>query len=396
MEGSQAAVAAESAPTDDHQGEVAAGMGSMQCVYAFVGNEANVDNVAADLRNHAPQILCVVCDDSETALTLEAALTQPAVDRRRRGDGGNQPCGGKGKGKERASTADYQMKFMCVRCDELIIAGRVGFVKEVNHRQTVTTPGRGTLAIADVDFSVTVQQMLQMKVAVLRVRDVPGRAGVCDACHPSHWREVAHELSRMSVRLIAGEFGGSILQLLTNARSILSARACAFEPAFLDNRRQQGILSSSAMVFLGPVESVTTADKPSLDDWPVMEARYRGATDLSGSGLIRGSGVMIPTPPHDHWPRVRKILLGEGKDAAFDGQNDESYGWPIVQTIKEKKPSTVMPQTSKLCIYMGATQQRRSEEAKKHRKRALQERMGKSANRIWSNKQWKRPYNKEA
>ena len=150
----------------DPQAAVAAGSGNIACVYTYVGNEADVDEVAADLRNQAPTVLFVCCCDSETAIRVRAALSKEAVNNETRGDGG------KGNGRQaRPSKEVWQVTFRCRMEKELIVAGRDGVAKEVDIKQILPcTPGGGPLLIAEVDFSVGIQQMLRVRVAVLGVR----------------------------------------------------------------------------------------------------------------------------------------------------------------------------------------------------------------------------------
>ena len=79
------------------------GVGNIACVYVYVDKEANIDEVAKDLRNQAPTVLFVCCYDSEAAKCMQTALSKDAVNKTR-GDGG------KGKGQQaRASKEDFQV-----------------------------------------------------------------------------------------------------------------------------------------------------------------------------------------------------------------------------------------------------------------------------------------------
>ena len=70
------------------------GPSTIACLYVYVGKEANVDEVAVDLRNQAPTILFVCCGDREVAKNMAIALSKKGVDNAPRGDGGK----GKGRG----------------------------------------------------------------------------------------------------------------------------------------------------------------------------------------------------------------------------------------------------------------------------------------------------------
>ena len=144
--------------------------GAISCLYVYVGKEANLDEVAVDLRNQAPTILFVCCGDREVAKDMAIALSKKGVDNAPRGDGGK----GKGRGDKggdgghaRASKEEFQVKFDCAQKEDLIIAGRSGIVKEVEMKECLLTPLGGWLLVAEVSFAVAVQQMLSFRVATI-------------------------------------------------------------------------------------------------------------------------------------------------------------------------------------------------------------------------------------
>ena len=156
---------------------MAEGVGHTACLYVYVDKEADIDEVAKDLRNQAPTVLFVCCYDSEAAMRMQTALSKDAVNKTR-GEGGKGAVnktrgdGENGQGQQaRASKEEFQVMFKCVIMDELIIAGRHSIVKEVEIKQVLRTPGGGPLLIAEVGFSVAIQQMVSMRVAALCVHD---------------------------------------------------------------------------------------------------------------------------------------------------------------------------------------------------------------------------------
>ena len=143
----------------------------------YADKEADIDEVAKDLRNQAPTVLFVCCCDSEAAMRMQTALSKDAVNKTR-GEGGKGAVnktrgdGEKGQGQQaRASKEEFQVMFKCVILEELIIAGRHSIVKDVEIKQVLRTPGGGPLLIAEVGFSVAIQQMLSLRVAALCVHD---------------------------------------------------------------------------------------------------------------------------------------------------------------------------------------------------------------------------------
>ena len=57
-------------------------------IYVYVGAEANIDQVAVDLRNQAPNVLVVCCSDEDAAARMATALSAEVVNKQTRGDGG--------------------------------------------------------------------------------------------------------------------------------------------------------------------------------------------------------------------------------------------------------------------------------------------------------------------
>ena len=268
---------------------MAEGVGHTACLYVYVDKEADIDEVAKDLRNQAPTVLFVCCCDSEAAMRMQTALSKDAVNKTR-GEGGKGAVnktrgdGEKGQGQQaRASKEEFQVMFKCVIMEELIIAGRHGIVKDVEIKQVLRTPGGGPLLIAEVGFSVAIQQMLSMRVAALCVHDqVAAGGGGAQA-----WGDVAQALENRSVRLIAGELRDKILTILQSLRMRLAVRACAVEPS-TDKQSGTHWLASSSMLFVGPVGHIKRLATRDGGDWPVMLE-------------TRGSGLRSEEPADERW-----------------------------------------------------------------------------------------------
>ena len=142
--------------------------------------------------------------------------------------------------------------FKCVIMEELIVAGWHSIVKVVEIKQVLHTPGGGPLLIAEVGFSVAIQQMLSMRVAALsvHVQEAAGDGGA------KAWGYVSQALGNMSVRLIAGELRDESVTIMQSLRTRLAVRACAVEP-FANQENGTHWLASSAMLIAGPVHHVT-------------------------------------------------------------------------------------------------------------------------------------------
>ena len=312
---------------------MAEGTGTIACLYTYVGEEANVDEVAKDLRNQAPTILVVCCCNGAMAEDMTTALSKDGVDKRTtRGDGEK----GQGKGRARASPEDFQVQFECVKKADLIIAGRKGIVKEVEITDEAVTPVGGLVLIAQVGFSVSLQQMLSIRVAAISMPLVPEQ-GLMVA-----WDDVAVCLERRSVRLVAGEFTNKVLTFLKAMRNLLACRPCALDVAVQAGAHY---LSSSQMFITGPVSQCTfcAEDKQGAPLWAPMSE-------------TRGCGVRLVEPVQDTWRSIKytlecEVYLGQREDA--------SRGWPIISRVNQKKVLTTLPHTKKLIAFMGGKETRR-------------------------------------
>ena len=357
---------------------MAEGVGHTACLYVYVDKEADIDEVAKDLRNQAPTVLFVCCYDSEAAMRMQTALSKDAVNKTR-GEGGKGAVnktrgdGEKGQGQQaRASKEEFQVMFKCVIMEELIIAGRHGIVKEVEIKQVLRTPGGGPLLIAEVGFSVAIQQMLSMRVTALCVHDqVAAGGGGAQA-----WGDVAQALENRSVRLIAGELRDKIVTILQSLRMRLAVRACAVEPS-TDKQSGTHWLASSSMLFVGPVGHIKRLATRDGGDWPVMLE-------------TRGSGLRSEEPADERW-RVMPGYFFD--DLAFLGKagEDESRGWPFIESVKQKKAMTVLPHTKKMSIFMGSSSSRRQPDRIAHRGDRRAQRA-----EDWSSQEWAQPYRRSA
>ena len=355
------------------------GPGTIACLYVYVREEANVDEVAVDLRNQAPTILFVCCSDGEVAESMATALSKAGVDNKPRGDGGtgtgrgakaggvaNQPRGDGGKGKGgpgRASKEDFQVMFQCVVRYELIIAGRAGIVKEVEIKDFFNIAAGGPLLIAEVGFAVSVQQMLSVRVAII---------GLPTMQVITPWGDFARTLERRSVRLLVGEFANQLVSALTDLRKVISVRACAVEPCVRHDDTYW--LASSAMLVLGPVGSI----KMLVDD---DTGRHKW-TPLSET---RGCGEQLEEPVEKRWKAMKHSL--ECEPFAGSEDEDESRGWPVIASVKQKQARTVLEHTKKLSVFMGAKSSRRRAESASYRADTRAERANK-----WAHKSWAQPH----
>ena len=245
-------------------------------------------------------------------------------------------------------------------------------MNEVEIKQALLTLGGGPLLIAELGLSVSIQNMLSIRVAALCVHDQDA-AGDGDA---KGWADVAQALEQRSVRLIAGEFRDQIFTILQSLRKRLAVRACAVEPS-TDKQSGTHWLASSSMLFVGPVGDIKRLATRDGGDWPVMVE-------------TRGSGVLIKEPAQEKWRVLHDIL----SDLAFIGNDgeDESRGWPKIDSLKQKKALTVLQHTKKLSIFMGSGGSSRRQPDR------IAYRDDRRAARAeeWSSQVWAQPYRRSA
>ena len=259
------------------------------------------------------------------------------------------------------------MMFHCVVQYELIIAGRAGIVKEVEIKDFFNIAAGGPLLIAEVGFAVSVQQMLSLRVALIGLPTM-------EVITP--WGDFARALERRSARVLVGEFTDQLWPALEHLRKVISVKACAVEPCVRSfrNRDDTYWLASSAMLVLGPVGSI----KMLVDD-------DTGRTKWTPLSETRGCGVQLQEPVEESW-KAMKYVLESLPFVGTEGE-DESQGWPVIASVKQKKAMTVLEHTKKLIVFMGSKDSRRQAESAFYRAERRAERAD-----VWAHKSWAQPY----
>ena len=116
-------------------------VGTMVLVYMHITGNADLPEVALDVRLHGPNIAIFTCDCEARAQLLAETLTEtPAAE-------GTNTRGGGDRGEK---------QFVCTQHKHFVLAGRVGVVASVNCRQTATVSGRGSIVIAEFTLNVQV------------------------------------------------------------------------------------------------------------------------------------------------------------------------------------------------------------------------------------------------
>ena len=147
--------------------------------------------MASDLRNLAPSVLIACCWSSRQATSLGELLSERSFGTALRGYGGE---GG------RSSEEDYQERFRWFSRGKILVGGRDGFVKEITNKGEWKTPRNGKMVVADIDFVVDVQGMMNMRVAAI-VDD----STVVERRHRDleTWNLLGEELLLKTVRVVA-------------------------------------------------------------------------------------------------------------------------------------------------------------------------------------------------
>ncbi len=320
----------------------------MSVVYVYVGAEANVGEVAVDLRNQAPTVLIVCCSSGDVTARMQAALSQEAVNKNTRGDGESP------KQKPRKNAEDFQVQFSCiVQFPSLIVAGRRPVVKDVDVKETLSLPGGGSVLIAEVGLHVMVQGQLSIRLAAF-ANSAPLRGGGVT------FDNVAEAFENRSVRLIAGEFGETLFILLAAIRKRMAVNVCAMR---LCSDKEQGAVAQLPSKNGGPSVDVKIASSAMLLAGPV------GRIMLLGTAFC---GVSINAASVN----TQSFVGEEGKDA--------SHGWPVLGNLKQKEVLKLLPHTQKMLVFIDSNKTHRTPEALQAREQKRRQRADTFVGAAWA------------
>jgi hypothetical protein len=221
-----------------------------------------------------------------------------------------------------------QHEYHCLVECKLIIAGRIGLVKNVFRRNAMCIDDVSFL-LAQVDFAVSLGGGgSHFNVAVFAVAETSAKSAVAER---AIWTGVAHELQKNTVRLLAGDFKGIASKAICSLSTSVQVTACGVE-----NSRWPSFL------ILGPVSKVKM-HRPTRGD---------GASEQ----------------PMTYFP----------KDV------DQSRGWARIEQVTNKPSRSVLPHTTKFALYLGGNESRRGPEALSRRAVARLERANAVPNAKWA------------
>ena len=322
---------------------VAEGFGQIGVVYAAVCEGADIEEVAKDLRNHAPTILLVSCFNDEMATQMGEALGRPAVTR-----GG----GGKAQGKGRPSPSEYQVKFHVEQRRTLIVAGRDSIVRDV----VCKLDAAQQILVAECCFSVSFHQMMSMNVAVMNMQaleyPLDGLAAI---------------LTRHTVRVLAGEWLDRHVETLRVLRRSMAVRAIALE-VFVDPADTSRRLGSPAMVMAGPVNRCEMLEVDQSYTWRKRSSREQD--------------LQVLTRPSQFTELCTELTGPTQAEVGPSSTADEGRGWPIIDCVRQKAVNTLAPRVIKFSVFMGSKNSRRTPQAQEAREGARARRA------YWGNYYW--------
>ena len=107
--------------------------------YIYIDEDAEIDQVVADARNMAPAALIVCCSDVYMAEQVQTALQCEGFD---------LPTPDWWPKAKRKSSEYFQARMDCVMFGDVIIAGRFSTTKEIEIKDTMTTPDGRCMLVA--------------------------------------------------------------------------------------------------------------------------------------------------------------------------------------------------------------------------------------------------------
>jgi len=360
-------------------------IGNISAIYTRLDPGADIDAVAADLRNHGATILVVFCTDHVRAQSLGFALAQEGKGHRGDGDGEEPGKAGKRERQARPAPDEYQVQYTCVGPDVgFIVAGRSGIVSDVSLKET-SEDGLHVICIAEIELRSSFCQILSFRVAGCSLLQTRG-----DGLEPQKWvdiyKQIGDLLSNRAVRVLAGEFRDHTGAFLKQMRQQVCINIAAWLPYKQDDNTVN--VSNSYMFVLGRVQSVQLAYtdhqwNSCASTWEADDRSINIDDSCASTPLVRLSWPALPAELKDLFPKkphsffVEQQHHGHGKDA--------SKGWPVIPHVIQKKVKLQHEHTEKLSIYFGSRQSRRSAGSTTKRNKNSAERAKKGR---WGRQPW--------
>ena len=363
-------------------------VGNISAIYTRLDPGADVEAVAADLRNHGATILVVFCTDDRLAQSMQFALTQEGKGHRGDGDGEEPGKAGKSERQARPAPDDYQLQYTFVGHQGFIVAGRSGIVADVTLKET-SEDSTHVICIAEIELRSSFCQILSFRVAGCSLLQTRGHGVEQRQKWAKIYKQIGDLLSKQAVRVLAGEFHDHTGAFLKQMRE----QVCINIAAWLPYKQEDNTVnvSNSYMFVLGKVQSLQLAfteherwelhqhDVVPRPAWSYigLQDERRASTpleDLSWPALPAELKELFPEKPPGFF--VEQHHCGHGEDA--------SKGWPVIPHVNQKKVKHQEEHTEKLSIYLGSSQSRRSEESAAARKFNTRERAKRCRGMPWA------------
>ena len=306
--------------------------------YIYIDEDADVDQVVADARNMAPGALIVCCSDFHMAEQVQTALQCEGFD---------LPTPDWWPKTKRKSSEYFQARMDCVMFGDVIIAGRFSTTKEIEVKDTMTTPDGRCMLVAEVGFNVKTCGQLAIRFAAF---------GKSDAyfSNDESWDSVTALLERRAVRFFAGRFVDKFLfdashcplrAILAEVRLRLQVRLCALSISMgnvthPETQAKTPQLLVSAVCVLGPVAAIS-----------MLSYETSGDRD-----------------------RVDGFQHDLNKDDINETAIDRSFHWPLISRVFQKPIETNLNCSQKLLMFIGAGTGNRSMKGIQRRKDNLAKR----------------------
>ena len=249
--------------------------------------------MSADIRNQAATVILATCADSEQANLLGVAL---------RKEGFGSPTRGNGE-KGRSPPDQYQETYVTAVHGPIVIAVRSSIVKSLGKQSVTSRSDLGVyLLIAQLDFRVSIAEVLHMRVAAIVTDSAVVERGK-NRCENglAFWNDVVHELYENTVRVLvfkdsAEQFREALQKKMQHTRV---SNVCGRGPSFF---------------VLGPLDNV------------VFESRQQ----------VKKFFTLDPT------------------------KEDTTKKWASISSLKLKKCNTPFEKSTRTFVFLGSEASRRS------------------------------------
>lgn len=342
------------------------GVGNLACVYAYVGPDADVKDVAKDLRRHGPTILMLCCANEQKASSVREQLELPAQ------SAVAEPKTRPAAQQSKKADSRPEVQYRCVQFDKLVVGGRVGIVAQVSVKEELflkfTCDPEFPVFVVEVEFNVNICELNSLRVAV---------AAEPELTNEDYLPKLVGLLESSRARLLGCVSDRTVVDLATALRTKLTANVAAWQPyrATQGNRLREEVLRHYIFV-IGPVSSLQISNR-SRDS---LDCFTRG----NEAGLLVPKQLDLPDST-DPWKSLLDFVSTDnGLVVAYPRKG---FAWPVLPRVHQKTPQYIAAHTVKLQVFCGGRESRRTNEKVQQRAQKTQVRAER-----WSTKGWSQNY----